>query len=206
MQVPELILPAPLLPYRIWCNDFTLKLPKDRVYLTFDDGPDPLVTPFVLDLLSAENIKATFFCIGKKAEKHPELLQRIISEGHALGNHTYSHRSIWKQNENEFLKDLALCEKIFKSRLFRPPYGHFKRSFAKTIGDRYKICLWNLLTYDFSDKVTTERALSLINSHIQPGSVLVFHDRQPLKTKMEEILPKVLRIIRDKNWVTSTID
>jgi peptidoglycan/xylan/chitin deacetylase (PgdA/CDA1 family) len=169
--------------------------PGKNIYLSFDDGPHETVTPFVLDQLQRYNAKASFFCIGKNVAAHPELYQRIISEGHAIGNHTYNHVNGWKVNDEIYLNDVAEASAIIHSNLFRPPYGRIKRSQIKklkTQNPAIKIIMWDVLSGDFDVDLTAEACLGYVLYHTRPGSVIVFHDSAKAFSRLEHALPKAL--------------
>src|SRR6187551_2187086 len=134
----------------VWC----LPAEDNAVYLTFDDGPHPTITPWVLEQLKEYNAKATFFCIGNNVEKYPDVYQKILDEGHAVGNHTYHHLNGWKTDDKKYIEDVSLAARIIKSNLFRPPYGRIKNRQAKKINDaletsKGRIIMWDVLSADF---------------------------------------------------------
>ena len=131
-----------------------------EVFLTFDDGPTPLITHHTLDILKKHQIKATFFCLGKQVEKHPEIFKKIIDEGHAVGNHSYSHLKGWTTKNEQYLEDVRKGEAIIKSNLFRPPYGKIKRSQVNLLNPQTKIILWDVLPGDFSPSNNVEKIIS----------------------------------------------
>lgn len=174
---------------------------SDRgIFLTFDDGPSPEVTPQVLDLLKIHNAKATFFCIGDKVNKHPELFQRIIAEGHRIGNHTYNHKNGWKTKNFEYFKNVLSCDQLTKSKLFRPPYGRVTRSQSKALKKRFRIIMWSVLSGDFDKKTTKEKCLSNVVKNTDAGSIVVFHDSLKSADKMLFALPQVLKHFNDRNY------
>ena len=143
-----------------WCYPsliWEIKTKKKEVFLTFDDGPDPNVTPWVLDQLKVFKAKATFFCVGNNVEKFPDLYDRIINEGHSVGNHTYSHVNGWETDYEKYIVNVKKCSHVFGSSLFRPPHGRINRRQIKKLKSTYKIIMWSLLSGDF------DPALSLIH-------------------------------------------
>ncbi|PHR13941.1 MAG: polysaccharide deacetylase family protein [Aequorivita sp.] len=192
-----------LYPERIWA--FSNK--KDSVFLTFDDGPIPQVTPWVLDELKNHNAKATFFCIGENIEKHPEIFQRIIAEGHAVGNHTFNHLNGWKTETSEYIENTLLAEKLIASKLFRPPYGKTTSKQAKQLQQKgFKIIMWNVLSYDFDATLSEKKCLQNVLKIIKPGSIVVFHDSLKAEKNLRYVLPKVLEYLKEKNISPVAID
>ena len=164
---------------------------KPAVYLTFDDGPHPEITMEVLDILNRCGVPATFFCVGKNVEKHPEVIQRIRDEGHDLGNHTYAHESGWKTSNFKYLKSYSRCQSLIDAPRFRPPYGRITRSQAAALQDQTKIIMWDVLSYDFTENISDEKLKKNILRNTESGSIIVFHDNK----KSEKILQKNLKLI-----------
>ncbi|MES2372466.1 MAG: polysaccharide deacetylase family protein [Bacteroidota bacterium] len=181
-----------------------IKEPGKTVYLTFDDGPHPTATDFVLDQLKQYNAKASFFCIGKNVAAHPSIYQRIIDEGHSVGNHTYNHTNGWKVKDDVYLKDIADASELIKSNLFRPPYGRIKRSQIKklqTPDSRLQtVVMWDVLSGDFDTDLTGEACLGYVLYHTKPGSIIVFHDSGKAWERMKFALPKVLEHFSGKGY------
>lgn len=177
------------------------------IYLTFDDGPTPKITEWVLDELKKHNAKATFFCIGNNIKKNQEVLSKIIADGHALGNHTFNHLNGWKVSKDEYIKNISLCEKILpKTNLFRPPYGKIKFSQANELINRgFKIIMWDVLSADFDSSITKEKCCKNVISNIAPGSIIIFHDSIKAFKNLEYTLPKVLDYIDENNFKYTTI-
>jgi peptidoglycan/xylan/chitin deacetylase (PgdA/CDA1 family) len=173
-----------------------IKEPGKTIYLTFDDGPHPTATNFVLDQLKEYNAKASFFCIGKNVAEHPSIYQRIINEGHSVGNHTYHHTNGWKVNDETYLKDIADASNLIQSNLFRPPYGRIKKSQVKKLQNPdsrlQTIVMWDVLSGDFDTDLTGETCLGYVLYHTKPGSIIVFHDSEKAWDRMKFALPKVL--------------
>jgi peptidoglycan/xylan/chitin deacetylase (PgdA/CDA1 family) len=167
---------------------------KERTfYLTFDDGPHPDITPFVLDVLKKYNARATFFCIGKNAEQYPEVYKRILAEGHATGNHTQHHINGWKNSDENYLHDIRLADHFIQSSLFRPPYGRMKRSQVKKIlSDNRIIVMWNILAGDWDASVSPEKCFDRVIKKISDGDILVYHDSEKAWERMSFALPRLL--------------
>lgn len=192
-------------PKRIWA--FSRSEPN--VYLTFDDGPIPEVTPWVLEQLKAHKAQATFFCIGENIDKHPEVFAQVLKEGHAVGNHTYHHLKGTQTDTATYLKDAEKVAHIqpFESQLFRPPYGKITRAQAKGINTMgYQIVMWDVLSYDWDKNISEEQCLQNVLKHIKPGSVVVFHDSLKAERNMKYALPKVLDYIDRKGWKAKKIE
>jgi len=176
---------------------------EKTIYLTFDDGPHPVATPFVLDTLQKHQAKATFFCIGKNVQSQPALYSRIIAEGHAVGNHTYNHLNGWKTNDEKYLQDILEAEKLMESKLFRPPYGRIGRSQLKQLsGDNfnYNIVMWTVLSGDFDTKISNEKCLQNVLKKTGEGSIVVFHDSEKAYEKVLFTLPKVLTFFSEEGY------
>lgn len=162
------------------------------VYLTFDDGPHPKATPFVLEQLKKYNAKATFFCIGKNVVEHPEIYQQILLDGHAVGNHTHNHVNGWKTGTETYLTNIKEAAKYIRSNLFRPPYGRISPFQIKQLKDDYKIIMWDILSADFDTSINGEACLQNVVFKLQPGSIVVFHDSEKAWDRLSYALPRVL--------------
>lgn len=169
-----------------------IKGKEKTIYLTFDDGPDIDVTPDVLEILQKFDAKATFFCVGKKAVKHPELIEKIRELGHTIGNHSYSHIHGNRVAVEMFYDDIEKCDMILNSRLFRPPYGKITRTQIEKLRSRYYLILWSVLTGDFDKKVTKEKCLARSVKYTKGGSIIVFHSNLKAKEKVLFVLPQYL--------------
>jgi peptidoglycan/xylan/chitin deacetylase (PgdA/CDA1 family) len=176
-------------PSLIWRKDPSLK----KLYLTFDDGPVPEITPWVLDLLKEENIKATFFCVGDNVQKNPEMYQRILNEGHCVGNHTYNHMNGWDFPTKEYLQNIEQCAELVNSSLFRPPYGKLKPSQVSNLTSQYSIIMWDVLSGDYDKNTSPEKCLKNVKDHFRNGSIIVFHDSQKAKENLMFALPQFIK-------------
>ena len=191
-----------LYPERIWAFSHE----KASVFLTFDDGPIPEVTPWVLDELKKHNAKATFFSIGENVKKHPEIFERILSEGHSVGNHTFNHLKGSKTETSKYIENTLLAEKLIHSKLFRPPYGKITSKQAKILQIKgFKIVMWDVISYDYDSTVSEEKCLQNVLRNIKPGSIIVFHDSLKAEKNLRYVLPKVLEIIVKKGWLCNSI-
>jgi len=174
--------------------NFTWKVPTEEkiIYLTFDDGPNPEITPWVLEQLAAYNAKGTFFTIGENVENHPTIFQQVIDAGHTTGNHTYNHVSGWGSDNIPFFHNTRRCARLVNSSLFRPPYGRLKPKQAQFIQRHYRIVMWDVMSGDFDQNTTKEKCLANVLNNTEAGSIVVFHDSLKAKDKLEYVLPKVL--------------
>ena len=180
----------------------TWEKPTDQkiLYLTFDDGPHPTATPFVLDELAKYNAKATFFCIGKNVVEQMDIYKRIIDEGHQVGNHTFNHLNGWKTSNEKYFNNIFEAAKYIDSNLFRPPYGRINKFQIKLLQQEknernnasFKIIMWSVLSGDFDLKLSPEKCLQHVILNSKPGSIIVFHDSTKAWDRMNYALPKVL--------------
>jgi peptidoglycan-N-acetylglucosamine deacetylase len=178
------------------------------VYLTFDDGPHPKATQFVLDQLQQNNAKATFFCVGKNVVEHPEIYNRILAEGHHVGNHTQNHLNGWKVLNRAYLSNIIKASAHIKSRIFRPPYGRIKISQARKLSSlkpAWKIYMWDILSGDFDMQISPQQCLENVIQHLQPGSIVVFHDSEKAWERMSFALPAILSYCQTKNWALKAL-
>ncbi len=167
---------------------------KKKVYLSFDDGPHPVATPFVLDQLKKYNAKASFFCIGKNVAEESAIYKRILMEGHRVGNHTYNHLNGWKTGNKDYIENIEKAQKLIDSDLFRPPYGRVTAFQIRNLIDklRYKIVMWDILSGDFDPSVSGKAAAERVISKSRSGSIVVFHDSSKAFKVLSEALPLVL--------------
>lgn len=177
------------------------------LYLTFDDGPTPEITDWTLDTLKQYNAKATFFCIGDNIENHPDIFQKIISEGHTIGNHTQHHVKGWKTKTKIYINEVLETEKQIQtyqskpSHLFRPPYGQIKPKQGKQLIDLgYKIIMWDVLSFDWQKEISEEDCLNNVISKSKEGSIIVFHDSIKASKNMMYVLPKVLEYFSEAGY------
>jgi peptidoglycan-N-acetylglucosamine deacetylase len=175
------------------------------LYLTFDDGPTPGITAEVLSILDQYNAKATFFCIGRNAERYPDIFKKMVANGHAAGNHTYSHLKGWYTRNWDYFNDIALAARFVPSHLFRPAYGMMTPSQVRYLKRQYRIVLWSIMSYDFDLATSPERCLSHVLKHARPGSVIVFHDSLKASEKVLYALPRVLEHFSGKSYEFNSI-
>jgi len=186
---------------------WSVKTQEKLLYLTFDDGPTPEITPQVLDILADYKAKASFFCIGKNVEKHPQIYNRIRSEGHSIGNHTHDHLKGWLHTTTDYVTNTKKAAKHIDSSLFRPPYGRIKPGQTKALKALgYTLIMWDVLSYDWDAQTPKEQVLSNCIKSAKKGSILVFHDSQKAAKNMLFALPKVLKHFSDKGYRFENLD
>jgi peptidoglycan/xylan/chitin deacetylase (PgdA/CDA1 family) len=176
------------------------------LHLTFDDGPTPDITDRVLSILAAYGARATFFCIGRNAERHPDILRRIINAGHAVGNHTYSHLKGWYTPNREYYDDIELASRFVPSQLYRPAYGMITPSQIRYLKQRFHIVLWDVMSYDFDPSTSHEKCLANVTRYAGPGSVIVFHDSVKASGNLLYALPGVLEYFGGKGFSFESIE
>ncbi len=193
-QVPTVF--RKLFPKTVW------RLPQEEktVYLTFDDGPIPEETPFVLDLLKKHNIKATFFCVGENVKKHPDIFQMVIDEGHQVGNHTYNHLAGLTNLCKKYIDNVNKADEYIKSKLFRPPHGTFRYGQFIFLRKHYNIVFWDVVTRDYNNKLSGEEVLGIVKKYTRNGSIIVFHDSIKARKNMHYALPKAIEFLKEEGY------
>jgi peptidoglycan-N-acetylglucosamine deacetylase len=179
------------------------------IYLSFDDGPHPAITPFVLDELKKYNAKATFFCIGKNVVENPLIFKEILNEGHAIGNHTYNHLNGWRTSKNDYLQNVQEAAKYIDSDLFRPPYGRISSTQRRNLSmlERpFKIIMWSILSGDFDVNITPEQCCNNVFKNVESGSIVVFHDSEKAFERLKYALPAVLKHFSEKGFQFKKIE
>ena len=172
-----------------------------RIYLSFDDGPHPTITNFVLDILKENGIKATFFCIGDNVLKYPETFERIVKEQHSIGNHTHNHLNGWKSDNIQYYKNILQAAKHIPSKLFRPPYGKIKPTQANYLLKRgWRIIMWNSLSADFDTSIDGITCFNNVISTMKNGSIVVFHDSEKAFDRMKIALPLLIQYCREQHY------
>jgi peptidoglycan/xylan/chitin deacetylase (PgdA/CDA1 family) len=185
---------------------------ENKVYLTFDDGPTPEITQWTLNQLKEYNAKATFFCIGDNVRKYPEIFQKVINEGHSIGNHTFNHLNGWKTSTKKYIENTKQCFSTNNLQpttynLFRPPYGKIKPSQSKILRKLgYRIIMWDIISYDFDNTISKEKCLENVLKNVKSGSIIVFHDSKKAFTNLEYVLPRTLEFLKEKGFVCEKID
>jgi peptidoglycan-N-acetylglucosamine deacetylase len=201
VKTPNLI--KLIYPNLTWDNKATN---TPSLYLTFDDGPHTLATPFVLKCLAHFNAKATFFCLGKNVIENITLYHQILKQGHSVGNHTHNHLNGYKTNNEGYLGDIVIASQHIQTNLFRPPYGRVTRNQTKLIRELgYKVIMWDVLSGDFDEKLPNEKCLHNVISNATNGSIIVFHDSQKALSKLTYALPKVLDYFSKQGYVFEKI-
>ncbi|OZV71107.1 polysaccharide deacetylase family protein [Winogradskyella aurantia] len=213
-KTPEFV--KSVFPNFVW----NISTEKKELYLTFDDGPTPDITEWVLNALDAYNAKATFFCIGNNIEKYPQIFKRIVAQGHKVGNHTYNHLKGWKCKTQVYVEDIVKAETVMqqaysnestethsKFKLFRPPYGKFKANQAKATQKLgYKIILWDILSFDWDQNVSEDQCSRNVIASAKKGSIVVFHDSLKASRNLKFALPKVLEHFSKENYVFKALE
>ena len=187
---------------------------EKKIYLTFDDGPTPEITEWVLNELEKENIKATFFCIGHNIEKHPEIFNSILEKGHSIGNHSFNHLQGWKTSTKKYIKNVELCNTVIQQStinnlqcaIFRPPYGKIKPNQSRLLRKKgFKIIMWDVLSKDYDITCLPEQCLENVIKKSSQGSIIVFHDSIKAHNNLKFVLPKAIKILKNKGFVFDTI-
>lgn len=174
---------------------------ENAIYLTFDDGPTPDITDWVIDQLAAYNAKATFFLIGNNVQQHPQIYQRLVAAGHSIGNHCYNHEKGWVTNNEDYFKSVAQTNYLIQSPLFRPPYGRIKKSQVKELSKQYNIIMWDVLSHDYDKRLSPEECAQNVLNNVKPGSIIVFHDSVKAWPNLKESLPAVLKGLSERGFL-----
>ena len=196
-----------LFPSYVW------RIPSEEkaVYLTFDDGPDPVVTPWVLQELKKYDAPATFFCIGENVQLHPDVYRQLLTENHAVGNHTFHHFNGWNTNKEIYINDVVKAAAFIDSNLFRPPYGRIRSAQAKEIPvalgkSDAQIIMWDVLSADFDPAFTPEQCLANVIDNVSAGSIIVFHDSEKAFPNLRYALPVVLEFLKKEGYILKKIE
>lgn len=191
-----------LLPDLVW------RIPTNRkeLYLSFDDGPVPESTPWILDLLGAFQAKASFFCVGQNIERYPGLVRRIHTEGHTLGNHSYNHLSGWGTGLTDYVRNVRRGALVSQSSLYRPPYGRIRLSQSRLLRHHYTIVMWDVLSGDFDPGIDPASCYLNVVRNVQPGSIVVFHDSRKSIHTLKQVLPDVLQYFSDEGYSFRAMD
>lgn len=170
------------------------------VYLTFDDGPIPEVTPWVLDLLREEGIRATFFCVGENVMRYPKVFRQILDDGHSVGNHTFNHWQGLKHTDQDYFRNIEKAGMYIDSDLFRPPHGWLKVSQYRILKKKFRIIMWDLITCDYDSRLKPEKIFRNITEFVRPGSILTFHDSIKAEPNLTEVLPQAIRWLKEQGY------
>ncbi|MBL7701893.1 MAG: polysaccharide deacetylase family protein [Ferruginibacter sp.] len=182
---------------------------EKTIYLTFDDGPHPLITPFVLKELDKFGAKATFFCIGKNVAEYPDVFKSILEKGHSVGNHTHNHLNGWKTPNAKYLQNILEARSFIDSDLFRPPYGRMtsrQKNLLLNLNKPFKVIMWSVLSGDFDINLTPEKCLDNVIKYSQSGSVVVFHDSEKAYERLLYTLPLMLKYFSEKGFKFEKIE
>ena len=203
-----MLIERPPLLYRLLFPEAIWRIKKNRrkvVFLTFDDGPIPEVTPWVLDKLDEYGIKATFFMVGDNVARNPELYQEVKRRGHSVGNHTMHHLQGMKVSSYRYMHDITEANDLIDSPLFRPPHGLLRWKQARAIKDRYNIVMYDLVTRDYSKKLTPEKVFGNVRRYARNGSIIVFHDSLKAEKNMKAVLPRAIEFLRSRGYEFDTL-
>ena len=173
---------------------------EQKVFLTFDDGPSTSVTDSILTILEQENVRATFFCIGKNVKKNPELADKILKKGHSIGNHSMTHVNGWRTRNNSYLSNINEASEFINSNLFRPPFGRFNIYSLYQILKKYKLVMWDVLSGDFDEKIEEKAVINNVINNVANGSIIVFHDNNKSKEKTLSALIKTIKKLKEKGF------
>lgn len=191
-----------LLPNLLW----RVPTRQPKLYLTFDDGPTPGVTDWVLAELDKYQAKATFFCVGKNVAAHPDLFAQLTQHGHTVGNHTYNHQNGWNTTDEHYWKEVEACATQVESRLFRPPYGRISLSQISMLKPHYRIVMWDVLAQDYDPAVAANQCVANVTRHVGNGSIIVFHDSLKAEERLRYALPKVLAELSEKGFIFDSLN
>ena len=191
-----------LYPRALWRMDKNVK----AVYLTFDDGPIPEITPWVLDLLDKYNIKATFFLVGDNVRKHPEEFKMIVERGHRVGNHTFNHISGLKYLSYNYLENTNKADELIKSKLFRPPHGWMRWGQYMVLSHRYTVVMWDLVTRDYSKRLNGRQVLDIVKKYVRNGSIITFHDSIKSEKNLKYALPRAIEWLLEQGYEFKVFD
>ena len=189
------------MPDLIWDID-----DRDGVFLTFDDGPTPGVTEWILAMLDKYDAKATFFVLGKNAEHYPDLYHKIVAAGHRIGNHTYSHQKGWGLTVEQYVQDVDLANDLLHTDIFRPPYARVTPTQIRTVAQRFKIIMWTVISRDYAYSVSPRQCLRNVIRNIEPGSIVVFHDSEKSFRNMSYALPRVLEYLKERGLKCKAVE
>jgi len=179
---------------------------QKTIYLTFDDGPVPEITPWVLEQLAEYKAKATFFCVGENIEQNPDIFQQVIDAGHTVGNHTQNHLDGWTTDNLKYFHNARHCARLVKNDLFRPPYGHITPSQKAFMERHYRIIMWDVLSGDFDENLAPDQCLLNVVNHARNGSIVVMHDSQKAEERLRYVLPRVLEHYAAKGFAFEALD
>ena len=192
--------PTSLLRWLYPRAEWRMDASQRKVFLTFDDGPIPEATPWVLETLRRYDAKATFFMVGDNVRKHPEVFRQVLAEGHRVGNHTYNHLGSLRHDTEEYVENVMRADELIQSELFRPPHGWLRRSAYRALAQRYRIIMWDLVTRDYSRRITAEGIYENVRRYARNGSIITFHDSLKSIEKLREALPRSLSWLKQQGY------
>ena len=190
-----------LFPNRTWGFSST-----NKIYLTFDDGPHPEITPWLLDELARRGMRATFFCLGENINVYPQVVNRIVVEGHVLAYHGYTHKRNSNRSIKEIRSDLSSAPQVLTKCYYRPPYGRLSLLKSLGIPSDWRVVMWSWLSYDYDATVQVDEIVRSAQASLVPGDILVFHDNEKTKDRLKEVLPPILDFIEAKGWIAEGVD
>ena len=194
LQVPEIL--KSVIKNVVWRIN-----PAEKViYLTFDDGPNPGVTPQVLEILDRFEVKATFFCVGENVSRFPDVFDEVKRRGHTVGNHTFNHLKGFEYSTDDYVRNVKKASEFIDSRLFRPPHGQIKPSQIKALKDDYLIIMWDFITYDYDKRIEPEKIIAEVKKRSRNGSIVVFHDSLKAEKNVLQVLPEALRFWKENGY------
>ena len=194
LQVPEIL--KSVIKNVVW----RINPAKKVIYLTFDDGPNPGVTPLVLDILDRFEVKATFFCVGENVSRFPDVFDEVKRRGHTVGNHTFNHLKGFEYSTDDYVRNVKKASEFIDSRLFRPPHGQIKPSQIKALKDDYLIIMWDFITYDYDKRIEPEKIIAEVKKRSRNGSIVVFHDSLKAEKNVLQVLPEALRFWKENGY------
>ncbi len=202
-----MLIEQPPFLYRMLFPETVWRIPgkEKTVYLTFDDGPIPEVTPWVMDLLDKYHIKATFFCVGDNVVRNPELFRELKERGHQVGNHTMNHVQGMKLSKFNYLRNVKRADDVICSGLFRPPHGHMGLGQAKALKKEFTLIMWDVVTRDYSKKLTGEQVFANVKRYVRNGSIIVFHDSLKAEKNLRYALPKSIEWLMENEYRFDTL-
>ena len=189
-----------LFPSLVWKKNTDQK----KIWITFDDGPDEKVTPYLINVLEEFNIKATFFIIGNQAKKHPELVKLIINSGHKIGNHSFSHLNGFSTDNNKYLEDVEQAKKYIDSDIFRPPYGKITPFQIKNLKKDFKIIMWDIMSWDFKENISSNKIFRNVMDNVESGSIILFHNNLKSYENLKKSLKIILKKLKEQEYQFST--
>ena len=195
VKTPHIV--KPLYPSAKWCVETNEKV----LYFTFDDGPVPSVTDATFEILDSFSAKACFFLIGENVERHPAYIAKYAQNGHSIGNHSFQHLNGWKTPTAEYTSDVINASESIASTLFRPPYGRITRKQVKHLELEYTLCMWDVLSGDFDPTINVDSCIKNVVDHVEPGSIVVFHDSEKAALNLKYALPKAIESLLGKGFI-----